>query len=130
MTRSQRLASLCLSASVAAGAYSLTVAAQPPTEDLVAIYGVGVSSCGTWLAARVGAKTNNGDVRELQFVSWLHGFASAYNIWRVPSNGGPASVLKTDDEGLRAFIDKYCRENPTAIFQTAVAALIADQLKR
>jgi hypothetical protein len=110
---------------------SVATNVQQKKEPEVAIYGAGTSSCGTWLAAREGAKSNRLDVREDKFMDWLDGYATAYNIFGGrKSNGDKWDVLRTDHEGIREFLDKSCRDTPTNVFAQAVAELIDDQLRR
>jgi len=73
-------------------------------------------------------RTNNRDARQVQFEAWLDGYFTAYNTWVVKAP--QADVLKTDQAGRRAFLDKYCRENPTDLFVSAVATLLRDQMAR
>jgi hypothetical protein len=98
---------------------------QPHTAVM---YGVGTSSCGLWLEARAGAARNKMDVRETQFMEWFDGFISAYNLYALPTPR--ENVLSTDRAGVRAFLDKYCRENPTDNFSQGVMKLIDNQLGR
>ena len=98
-------------------------------DPLVAIYAPGTSSCGAWLDARRSTGTN--DVRLLQFESFVAGFASAYNTYvdgPLTTTSGSSergrNVLHVDIYGQRAFLDKYCAEHPTELFQRSVAALL------
>ena len=104
----------------------LTAGAQQKDEDTVTIYGLGTAPCRTWTEARESARTSQTDSRQAQFESWIYGYASAYSIF----GRGSHDVLRTDTAGFRTFLDGYCRDNPSDIFQTAVTELIKDQLKR
>ena len=97
-------------------------------NDNVVVYAPGSSSCGAWLEAREGAKTNRSDVRHFQFEAFLSGFASAYNwyVGDVPSAKGIMGEM--DAAGQWAYLDKYCRDNPTHAFASAANNLL-DHLK-
>lgn len=92
--------------------------------DSVVVYAPGSSSCGAWLDARDGATKNKSDVRHLRFEAFLFGFASAYN-WYVGDAPSAKGVLgETDVYGQWAYLDKYCRDNPTHAFVAAVSDLL------
>ena len=85
----------------------------------VIVYGYGSSSCGAWLEAREGPNALTSQ-RSVWMVHWVSGFLSAYNAY----GGSDDEVLRgTDMYGATAWIDKYCRDNPTATVLTAVIAL-------
>jgi hypothetical protein len=104
---------------------SLGTAAAQKQDRLIAFYGVGTSSCGTWLDAGDGEKRNKNDIRRRQFESWMDGYLSGYNMWA--SNAPAEGIYRTDVAGARRLLDNYCRENPTATFVSAVGTLIAEQ---
>jgi len=109
-----------LIALIASSTLALPVDSQRPGD--VAVYGVGTASCGAWLEARA-AKPSRLDIRVRQFETWLHGYLTAYNVF---ISGSP-DVLKTDAAGMRAFVDKYCKDNPTAAFIAAANNFLVDQ---
>jgi len=90
----------------------------------VAVYAPGTSSCGEWLDAREEMKTNKLDVRYLQFEAFLFGFASAYNWYNADAPSSGSIFGETDVYSQRAYLDKYCRDNPTDAFVLAVIALL------
>ena len=101
----------------------ITVICFTPLATSVAqkmVHGAGRVSCGAWLEFRA-ARANPQDMRFTQAREWLDGFLSAYN-WYVFS--GP-DVRATDSDGMYAWIDKFCRENPTAGLVFAMAKFIA-----
>lgn len=98
-----------------------------PNDDVV-VYSPGSSSCGAWLEAREGAKANRSDVRHLQFEAFLSGFASAYNWYVGDVTSAKGIVGEIDAAGQWAYLDKYCRDNPTHAFASAVSNLL-DHLK-
>lgn len=102
---------------------------QGAREVPVAIYAPGTASCGAWLGARQAhLKHTPGDVRFIQFESFVAGYASAYNIYA----GGPPgpdvlarSVLGgTSVEQHWGIIDTFCSHNPKQPFHQGVVALI------
>jgi hypothetical protein len=97
---------------------------RAPVDDMSAVYEVGTLSCGVWLDARDSAKSNPRDVRHWQFESFMLGFASAYN-WYVGDARSPQGVLGESDRfAERAYLDKFCRENPSKAFVYAVIDLL------
>ena len=95
---------------------SLTPMGAFAQEKQVTVSGFGRSSCGLWLEARSNRQIAT-DLRFLQAQEWIAGYLSAYNIHVAP-NGNIAS--RTDDEGIYAWLDQYCRANPTTIFMEAL----------
>jgi len=98
-----------------------------PSEGVV-VYSPGSSSCGAWLEAREGAKTDRSDFRHLQFEAFLSGFASAYNWYVGDVTSAKGVIGEMDAAGQWAYMDKYCRDNPTHAFAAAVSNLL-DHLK-
>lgn len=78
-------------------------------------------SCGGWLEIRAAASDPN-DSRFLQVSEWISGFLTAYNYYFTPAGGDVASA--TDRPGMYAWLDKYCRENPTLRLVQATIVLI------
>jgi len=88
----------------------------PPKPPI--IYGQGVSSCGTWLAAR-------GELpRHLAQISWVLGWLSAAGHYSVTSD-----LRETDSDAVAAWVDKYCREHPLNDISDAAASLV-DELSK
>jgi hypothetical protein len=113
--------------------FSGTITAATPqsrkAEDpQVAIYSLGTNSCGLWLDAYANRHKEK-DVRLLQFDAYLHGFASAYNLYG-PDNNRPRSILSTDEYAQHAFLERYCREHPIDHYVKAITALFDELLKR
>ena len=87
------------------------------------IKGAGAATCGEWLEAR---KDNT--VSELVLKSWILGFISSYNHY-VYSGSNPDGIFgSTDVNGLPAWMDKYCRENPLNSVYDGTVPLI-DELR-
>ncbi len=79
-------------------------------------FGVGNSSCTGWATAR-----KADDVRTVQYKEWLLGYLSAYNNW---VHKGQNVAGSTDNKGLLAWIDNYCREHGADPLVQAVENLI------
>lgn len=97
-------------------------------SDAAVVYSPGGASCGTWLEAREGVKSNTNDAPHLQFEAFLSGFASAYNWYVADVPSAKGVIGEVDSAGQWAYLDKYCRDNPTHAFAAAVANLL-DHLK-
>ena len=90
-------------------------------EHGIIIWDFGIASCGTWLEARTNRDDSN-DIRFDEAAGWISGFLSAYNWYLRPQHGDVVSG--TDREGLYAWLDGYCRKNPTTVFFKAVVDLV------
>lgn len=90
------------------------------------VYDFGQRSCGFWLEVRA-TREDPSDIRFIQAQDWISGFISAYN-WYIHPGGNVA--WRTDREGLYAWLDKHCQENPTVLFVKAVNKLIEHLRKR
>src|SRR5262245_5524814 len=88
--------------------------------DTFLIRGAGRLSCGSWLEIRA-KRDNRMDVRFIQLREWIDGYLTAYNV-HVHPNGNVSAP--TDPEGMYAWLDNYCQQNPTVITMAAVEALI------
>lgn len=84
----------------------------------VSIMGFSKMSCGDWVASQ------HSDVARAQYLAWLRGFASGYNSSTV--TGQVRYEDFPDTASLELYIDKYCRENPLAIFPGAAFALMRE----
>jgi len=79
--------------------------------------GLGAASCGKWTSA---VALEN--YTYVAMVQWLNGYLTAYSAW-VEGESGPVSKL--DTEGLKAWVDNYCRDNPLKSVSTAASKLIS-----
>jgi hypothetical protein len=88
------------------------------------IHGAGNGSCGRWLEARKAE-------REISYVAWIQGYLTASErslaVDRFKKRTS-ATMRETDADGIRAFADKTCSEQPLIQIHD-VAQLLADQLK-
>ena len=86
------------------------------------VYGEGGSSCGKFVSARDGARTNerDGDT-EFGMLSWAMGSLTMFNY----STPNTYSILgNTDANGAELWLYNYCTSHPLATFASAVNALI------
>jgi hypothetical protein len=78
--------------------------------------GVGLTTCGQYLEDRRG----NADTSV--YVHWTYGFLSAYNFF-----GREARISDPPfDATVRAYYDKYCRENPLHKVSQGTLSLIGE----
>lgn len=95
------------------------------------VVGAGTQSCGQYLEARRD-KDKNADAtnrRAFAFASWLGGFLTVVNQEAVNKTGIDI-VVGTDIDGVLAWLDKYCRENPLEMFANASWRLAGELLNR
>jgi len=70
-----------------------------------ALSGAGTASCGQYIE-----HSADKDISDL-FVSWAQGFLSGMNVAdHAATNRG--FVILPDSASIKAYLDKYCRENP------------------
>ncbi len=62
------------------------------------------------------------DMRFTQAREWLSGYLTAYNWYRT--RPGIDIAAGTDREGMYAWLDKFCRDNPTLAYGFAVSKLV------
>lgn len=81
-----------------------------------AIAGAGASSCGTYLEAS--------SDRELSmiYVTWAQGYLSGVNVAQNALTNAPW-VLLPDAATIKAYVQKYCRDNPLGTPATGVSLL-------
>lgn len=82
------------------------------------VYGHGAASCGTWIQ-----RQREGGVSSNSTKAWIVGFVSGAGYVAAPSLG------VTDSDGVAAFVDKYCAENPLKTIANATEELV-DTLQR
>jgi hypothetical protein len=111
-----RTRSLCATLGIA------LIVSTPAQPQQTMVLDFGRLSCGLWLEVRA-VRSNREDVRFVQGREWISGFITAYNWYEHPISGGNISA-GTDREGMYAWLDKYCRENPTTTVFSAATKLI------
>jgi hypothetical protein len=77
--------------------------AQSSTDQ--ALSGAGTASCGQYIE-----HSADKHISDL-FVSWPQGFLSGLNVAYDAANE-PDFVILPDGASIKAYLDKYCRENP------------------
>lgn len=88
-----------------------------------AYLGVGSESCGTWIEAR----KSTGTPRVLQLRAWLFGFVSGVNN----ASQFEGELFGAEDaDGLVAYIDKHCANDPLDALGEASNALVKELLVR
>ncbi len=81
------------------------------------VLGAGTKSCGKWMEAR-----KDDSWESLILINWVWGFVTSYN--RYVHKGGVGVEGNIDNEGLMAWVDQYCRDNPLENVANASQALI------
>ena len=90
-------------------------AAAAPSHE----YGFGTNSCGDYLAAR---KAGNAGLGSL-YTAWFTGYITDESEWTTTIEHATVDELAgTDLNGALYWMEKFCREHPTADFAVAAAA--------
>ena len=92
--------------------------ALEPRDRHFSAYAFDDNSCGAWTAAR--SSGGAASTRE----AWVLGFLSGYNRFSMQSDGAVADAAGI--EGVKAWIDNYCRANPLDSLTRATFALIRE----
>lgn len=86
------------------------------------VIGIGLFSCGEYLAHR---RDDGQDFRAAQtgiYVSWVFGYLSAYNQF-----SSQQQILELPgDATIVAYLDKYCAANPLGSVLSGTSCLMAD----
>ena len=80
-------------------------AAAQSSRGQFTLSGAGTASCGQYIAASSNEKLTG------LYVSWAQGFLSGMNMGYALSAGREFIPLP-DNESIKAYLDKYCRDNP------------------
>ncbi len=94
----------------------LLVASTASAQRIGTVYGPGAQSCGKYIADR----RSNDQVVDYQYVGWVRGYVSGYNIW----GSGKQVTKEADSESILAYLDLFCRENPLKSVVTGASALV------
>lgn len=81
-----------------------------------AISGAGTSTCIKYIEG-----ASNRDLADL-YITWMQGFLSGMNVANRMSTGEDLFVLPNTNN-IRAYLDKYCRQNPNKSPMTAGMAM-------
>ena len=87
----------------------------PLTTNASTLYGLGVSTCGTWLEKR---RTND----HFDISQWMLGYISAADYY------GP-DLKESEGQAFIFYMDNYCHQNPVDQFSVGVRRLI-DELRK
>lgn len=103
------------------GLYSLIfatalLAAAPANAARSYAYGVGSKSCGSWVHERA----NRTPWGMAQMTQWMLGYISAASAYSEHELG------LSNFEGVVAYMDKYCQQNPLDRFESGVRNLIQE----
>jgi hypothetical protein len=108
---------------IAVACLSLLLSSSAAHSRGFIILGQGNVSCGKWTDGR---RTNGASA--LGYSSWVLGYLSAYNSYALKHSSD--ITQGTDNSGVLAWIDNYCRDNPLENIRSATDALIIELQKR
>lgn len=89
-------------------------------QDHFTTYGPVAASCGSYSAASLTLREN--------YDLWVLGFVSGTNRERA-SGAGPI-LARTDVQGIKTWVAKYCAEHPLDDVAAAAIALVIELTKR
>ena len=90
----------------------------PGAAQELPVLGQGNLSCSSWLERRAGDALDAATM-----TAWVLGYITAFNQYvSIPQDDVSGGQ---DTKELTAWIDDYCRQNPTDNFYNASAALVA-----
>lgn len=103
-----------------AGAFAalMSIAVTSAWAGSPVVLGNGAQSCGTWTRHR-----QQGNPEWVDNGVWVVGYISGYNAFGLGSSDVTAG---TDTQGVWAWIDNYCANNPLDTIQVAATALILE----
>jgi len=90
----------------------------PGVAQELPVLGQGNLACSSWLERRAGDA-----VDAATMTAWVLGYITAFNQYVSAPQGDVSGGQNTKE--LTAWIDDYCRQNPTDNFYNASAALVA-----
>lgn len=90
--------------------------APASANESYTIHGHGVDSCGAWTEER-----RKDSWTGIVYSSWLGGYLTAFNRFRATDGHIAAD---TDMEGMLAWVDKFCLENPLDQISAAADVLV------
>ena len=99
--------------------------------DTAMVTGVGQFSCGHWTQDKptrsTGPYATSYNMPAALNEQWVLGFLSAFNFY---GNGSGNITNGIDNNGVFAWIDKYCAEHPLDTITRAMVALVSELSKR
>ena len=108
-----------------AGLTASTLCRAADEDDKFLVWGVGASSCNTYMNARAA-----GEAKQESFTSYLMGYLTAYNALESDTYN-IAGDMKADE--MLLWLDGYCDDHKTVSFETAIhdfTASIADKRQK
>ena len=107
--------------------YLLAVALALHTSAAAAagfhVFGAGVDSCGSYLNYR---QIPDAEAVTMTTLAWMEGYLTAYN--KYVAKGGDVLAGKFELSSLQAWLDDYCKANPSDDIVTATKNFV-DELK-
>jgi len=101
----------------------LVAAPAQPTE-VFTIVGAGTASCGKYLDFRSDKRpTSDGFFGATAILSWTQGYISGMNGFRHTAFPNRDQLKLPDDGSIKAYLDKFCRDNPLKTIYDASHAL-------
>ena len=91
------------------------ISVSPITTHANTLYGLGASTCGTWLQKR---HAND----HFEMGQWMLGYISAADYY------GP-DLKESEGQALIFYMDNHCQQNPLEVFSVGVRRLI-DELRK
>jgi hypothetical protein len=114
---------VCLSTVLLLGSISAWTQPAPPYT----IVGSGADSCGQYLEVRSGNQQSPEVLlKEFMMISWAQGYISGMNAYRVVANPKWDRLLLPDAPSIKAYLDKYCRDNPLQTVKDGSFALFTE----
>ena len=96
--------------------------AQP--AERYTIVGAGAFSCGKYLEVRSKDRRTPGVAfTESLMISWAQGYVSGMNSYRAIANPKREMLVLPDAPSIKAYLDKYCRDNPLKTVQDGILEL-------
>lgn len=100
-----------------------TSLARADTERSVAVSGAGRDACSAWLSDR-SSTSASAEAASQARIEWISGFLSGVNLFAESSGHLKGGV--DDPDGVKKWIDNYCRAHPTDPLWVAVGDLVLD----
>src|SRR5262249_7936633 len=94
--------------------------------DNYIVLGLGVESCGKFIASKERHTPTRIDALYMEYKAYIQGYITGLNMsTRKISN----IVDGTDTHGAVSWIENYCKQNPVDHFDTAIRKLVLERLE-
>ena len=90
-------------------------------------YGAGTNSCGKWVEERKDRQNWR------PAIAWIQGWVSAAGYYDAATTLGynaSGDLFRTDVKAMTAWVDNYCRQNPSDLIRDSAKALVIELAKR